>query len=68
MPESESGEERAGFAFTEDDFRRRYATEECPADGSRPSPPPAPGRPPGSLHGGENSYMRPHRRRPAAAG
>ncbi|MGH7064249.1 MAG: hypothetical protein ACREET_09235 [Stellaceae bacterium] len=72
MPADTSGCDEAGFAFTDDDFARRYAAERAaprisgPAD---PAMPPIPAttasRP---IHGGGNSYMRARRRRLAARG
>jgi hypothetical protein len=66
MPEPENNREQASSAFTDDDFRRRYAPEEQSSDGSRASAARAPGSRPG-LHGGGNSYMRARRGRLAAA-
>lgn len=70
MPADTSGCDEAGFAFTDDDFARRYAAERAaprvsgPADPARP---PIPANPASrSIHGGGNSYMRARRRRLAA--
>ena len=67
MPEPVDREEQPGFAFTEDDFRRRYAGEEQSLDGPRASSPSAHGASRSGVHGGGNSYMRALRRRLAAA-
>jgi hypothetical protein len=66
MLEPENNREQAGFAFSDDDFRRRYTPEEQSPDGSRASVASASGARP-RLHGGGNSYMRARRRRLAGA-
>jgi hypothetical protein len=71
MPAETTGRDEDGFAFTEEDFTRRYAT----GDGGRrmapdqPREPPVPAKPVASpIHGGGNSYMRARLRRMAARG
>ncbi len=71
MPADTSGCDEAGFAFTDDDFARRYAAERAapprisgPADLPRPPIPATAASSP--IHGGGNSYMRARRRRLAA--
>ncbi|HEU0156223.1 MAG TPA: hypothetical protein VFQ82_09145 [Stellaceae bacterium] len=73
MPAETSGPDSDGFAFTDEDFARRYAT----GDGSRQFAgsrdlPPAPSIPtktgPRPIHGGGNSFMRARRRRAATRG
>ncbi len=66
MPEPEKNGEQSGFAFSDDDFRRRYTPEGQSPDGSQASAASASGARP-RLHGGGNSYMRARRRRLAAA-
>ncbi|HEY1301186.1 MAG TPA: hypothetical protein VGF07_11865 [Stellaceae bacterium] len=71
MPAETTGRDKDGFAFTDEDFTRRYTT----GDGGRrvvpdlPHAPPVPAKPAAHpTHGGGNSYMRARRRRMAARG
>lgn len=66
MPEPTCDPQDAGFAFTDEDFARRYASGAPPTASDTPcarrTTAPAPGR-----HGGGNSFMRALRRRRAAS-
>jgi len=68
MPEAKFDQEETGFAFTDEDFERRYSPDKLPLV----SPPrPSAGRSakqPSGIHGGGNSFMRARRRRLAASG
>ncbi len=72
MPADTSGCDETGFAFTDDDFARRYAAERAAPGVSGPGDlpmPPIPAKAASSpIHGGGNSYMRARRRRLAARG
>ena len=68
MPEPICEPQDAGFAFTDEDFARRYSSEassaagDTPANGIPTTASPGPGR-----RGGGNSFMRALRRRRAAS-
>jgi hypothetical protein len=66
MSEAPFGEEETGFAFTDEDYARRYSGEKSTAGPTPAAPASQPARP-GRLHGGGNSFMRARRRRLAAA-
>jgi hypothetical protein len=69
MSEANFDREEPGFAFTDEDYARRYFPGKSAA-ASRPTNPTASAaasqRPDGRLHGGGNSFMRARRRRLAA--
>jgi hypothetical protein len=67
MTEPAANRHDPGFAFTDEDFRRRYDAEDRGVDRPHSSPLPSPTSGPSRLHGGGNSYMRARRRRLAAA-
>jgi len=67
MSETTPDQEEHGFAFTDEDYDRRYSLQKrLEANPAIPSPPAA--KPSSGLHGGGNSFMRARRRRLAAAG
>ncbi len=61
-------QQETGFAFTDEDFGRRYSPDPLPPAQSSAAPATAPPaiRPARRLHGGGNSFMRARRRRLAA--
>jgi hypothetical protein len=62
-------QQEVGFAFTDEDYARRYAggkASVAKADALPAAPPQAPSRP-ARPHGGGNSFMRSRRRRVAAS-
>ena len=66
MSDAPPDREETGFAFTEEDYTRRYSPEKAPAAPRPPNAaPPAAGRT--RLHGGGNSFIGARRRRLAAS-
>jgi hypothetical protein len=66
MSEAPPDREETGFAFTEEDYTRRYSPEKAPVASAPASvAPQAAGR--ARLHGGGNSFMRARRRLAASA-
>jgi hypothetical protein len=66
MSEAALEQEEPGFAFTDEDYTRRYSPDgHVRAAAPVTAPPATP--PPARLHGGGNSFMRARRRRLAAA-
>ena len=66
MSEAPPDREETGFAFTEEDYTRRYSPEKAPVASAPVSvAPQAVGRT--RPHGGGNSFMRARRRRLAAS-
>jgi hypothetical protein len=66
MSEAPFEQEETGFAFTDEDYARRYSGEKSAAGPAPAAPASQPARH-GRLHGGGNSFMRARRRRLAAA-
>lgn len=62
-------QEEPAFAFTDEDFARRYFPGQPSAGvrSAKPAASPASAKPAGRLHGGGNSFMRARRRRLAAS-
>lgn len=67
MSETTVDQKETGFAFTDEDYTRRYLPEKSAAATGPASAPQSAGRVT-RLHGGGNSFMRARRRRLAASG
>jgi hypothetical protein len=66
MSDAALDQEKPGFAFTDEDYTRRYSPDTSPRAAPSTTTPRAPSRT-GRVHGGGNSFMRARRRRLAAA-
>lgn len=66
MSEAALDQEEPGFAFTDEDYTRRYSSGRS-AHPVAPATAPPGRHQPARLHGGGNSFMRARRRRLAAA-
>jgi hypothetical protein len=69
MSDADFDREEPAFAFTDEDYARRYFPGRSSAAVRSAKPPasPASAKPAGRLHGGGNSFMRARRRRLAAS-
>jgi hypothetical protein len=71
MSDTALDQEEAGFAFTDEDYARRYSPDKPRAAAAPAAPAPQPAPQPAkriALHGGGNSFMRARRRRLSTSG